>query len=398
MTVGPAVRPTRTASSQPSSRRATAGSARAARPSRATARGRSPARSTPGRRRGVRTAVELARTHRAADRPVSRDRGGVRSARWPVNASDARPLWRRHRPRYARHRCATPARQATRRPRALAGGPAATGARLHGPGAACADSSPATTAARAPPADARGEAGRAPHHGRYRPLACAPACASSPASSPPGASTWATTSARSRSTSPARTAARRSTASSTCTRSRSPTTRPSCASGSTTRRRSCSPRASIPTRCILFRQGDVDGAHRAVLAAVRASPPYGDLNRMHQFKEKSAAQRELVSAGLLPLPGAPGRRRARLPRPRGAGRRRPAPAHRAHARHRRALQRALRRRRSSCPSTASPRSARGSWTCRSPTRKMSTTGGSRAGHGLRARRARGDRARRSSAR
>ena len=29
---------------------------------------------------------------------------------------------------------------------------------------------------------------------------------------------------------------------------------------------------------------------------------WGDLNRMHQFKEKSAAQRELVSAGLFFYP------------------------------------------------------------------------------------------------
>ena len=32
------------------------------------------------------------------------------------------------------------------------------------------------------------------------------------------------------------------------------------------------------------------------------SPRIGDLNRMHQFKEKSARQRELVSAGLLIYP------------------------------------------------------------------------------------------------
>ena len=59
-------------------------------------------------------------------------------------------------------------------------------------------------------------------------------CASSRASSPRAPSTWATTSARSASTWPARIAARRSTASSTCTRSRSPTTRPSCAAACTT--------------------------------------------------------------------------------------------------------------------------------------------------------------------
>ena len=65
---------------------------------------------------------------------------------------------------------------------------------------------------------------------------------------------------------------------------------------------------------------------------------------MHQFKEKSEQQRELVSAGLLLLSRPPGGRRPRLSSRRGSGRRRPAPAHRADARHRRALQRALRRR------------------------------------------------------
>ena len=86
---------------------------------------------------------------------------------------------------------------------------------------------------------------------------------------------------------------------------------------------------------------------------------------MHQFRDKSVAQRELVSRRPALLPGAAGRRRARLPRRRGAGRRGPARAPRAHARRRAALQRALRRGAcSSCPSTGSPRSARGSWTCR----------------------------------
>src|ERR1700676_2738784 len=56
-----------------------------------------------------------------------------------------------------------------------------------------------------------------------------------------------------------------------------------------------------PKRCILFRQSDVvEHAELAwVLGWVTA---YGDLQRMHQFKEKSAAQRELVSAGLFFYP------------------------------------------------------------------------------------------------
>ena len=42
-------------------------------------------------------------------------------------------------------------------------------------------------------------------------------------------------------------------------------------------------------------------AHRAVLAARRVTA-WGDLNRMHQFKEKAEQQRELVSAGLFFYP------------------------------------------------------------------------------------------------
>ena len=56
-----------------------------------------------------------------------------------------------------------------------------------------------------------------------------------------------------------------------------------------------------PERCILFRQGDV--MEHAELAWLLSSvTPVGELNRMHQFRDKSAAQRELVSAGLLYYP------------------------------------------------------------------------------------------------
>jgi tryptophanyl-tRNA synthetase len=56
-----------------------------------------------------------------------------------------------------------------------------------------------------------------------------------------------------------------------------------------------------PERCILFRQGDVQ--EHAELAWLLASvTPIGELNRMHQFRDKSLAQRELVSAGLLFYP------------------------------------------------------------------------------------------------
>jgi tryptophanyl-tRNA synthetase len=56
-----------------------------------------------------------------------------------------------------------------------------------------------------------------------------------------------------------------------------------------------------PQRCILFRQSDVH-EHSELTWLLTAVTAHGDLNRMHQFKEKSAAQRELVSAGLFFYP------------------------------------------------------------------------------------------------
>src|SRR6266540_3154775 len=54
-------------------------------------------------------------------------------------------------------------------------------------------------------------------------------------------------------------------------------------------------------RCILFRQSDVH-EHTELCWLLCAVTAHGDLNRMHQFKEKSARQRELVSAGLFLYP------------------------------------------------------------------------------------------------
>jgi tryptophanyl-tRNA synthetase len=56
-----------------------------------------------------------------------------------------------------------------------------------------------------------------------------------------------------------------------------------------------------PERCILFRQGDVH-EHTELAWLLSSVTPLGELNRMHQFRDKSAAQRELVSAGLLYYP------------------------------------------------------------------------------------------------
>jgi tryptophanyl-tRNA synthetase len=56
-----------------------------------------------------------------------------------------------------------------------------------------------------------------------------------------------------------------------------------------------------PERCILFRQSDVR-EHTELTWLLSAVTSHGDLNRMHQFKEKSAKQRELVSAALFYYP------------------------------------------------------------------------------------------------
>jgi tryptophanyl-tRNA synthetase len=56
-----------------------------------------------------------------------------------------------------------------------------------------------------------------------------------------------------------------------------------------------------PERCILFRQSDVR-EHTELTWLLSAVTAHGDLNRMHQFKEKSAKQRELVPAALFFYP------------------------------------------------------------------------------------------------
>ena len=56
-----------------------------------------------------------------------------------------------------------------------------------------------------------------------------------------------------------------------------------------------------PDRCIFFRQGDVY-EHAELTWMLSSVTAYGDLTRMHQFKDKSASQRELVSAALLYYP------------------------------------------------------------------------------------------------
>jgi tryptophanyl-tRNA synthetase len=56
-----------------------------------------------------------------------------------------------------------------------------------------------------------------------------------------------------------------------------------------------------PERCIFFRQSDVL-EHTELTWILSSVTAYGDLNRMHQFKEKAPQQRDLVSAGLFSYP------------------------------------------------------------------------------------------------
>jgi tryptophanyl-tRNA synthetase len=56
-----------------------------------------------------------------------------------------------------------------------------------------------------------------------------------------------------------------------------------------------------PERCIFFRQGDVR-EHSELCWLLTSVTAFGELNRMTQFKEKSGAQRDLVSAGLFFYP------------------------------------------------------------------------------------------------
>jgi tryptophanyl-tRNA synthetase len=56
-----------------------------------------------------------------------------------------------------------------------------------------------------------------------------------------------------------------------------------------------------PDRCILFRQSDVR-EHTELTWMLSAVTAHGDLNRMHQFKEKAGRERELAAAALFLYP------------------------------------------------------------------------------------------------
>ncbi len=56
-----------------------------------------------------------------------------------------------------------------------------------------------------------------------------------------------------------------------------------------------------PERCILFRQSDVQ-EHPELCWLLSSVTPYGDLGRMHQFKDKSAREQQLVRTSLFLYP------------------------------------------------------------------------------------------------
>jgi len=56
-----------------------------------------------------------------------------------------------------------------------------------------------------------------------------------------------------------------------------------------------------PERCILFRQSDL-AEHSELCWLLASVTPYGDLQRMHQFKDKSAREQELIRTSLFLYP------------------------------------------------------------------------------------------------
>ena len=137
-------------------------------------------------------------------------------------------------------------------------------------------------------------------------------------------------------------------------------------------------RASTRTRCTLFVQSHVH-EHAELAWLMECTAAYGELRRMTQFKDKSEQGRVRVRRAVH-LSGPDGGRHPPLRHRPGAGGRRPAPAPRAHPRRRRAASTPATARRSWSPRPTSRRRAPGSWTCRSPTDKMSKSEDSPAGH------------------
>ena len=109
-------------------------------------------------------------------------------------------------------------------------------------------------------------------------------------------------------------------------------------------------------------------AHAELAWMLTCVTPMGWLSRMTQFKAKSEKQ-ETVGDGLLAIPGADGRRHPALSGGHRAGGRRPVAAPGTDARHRAAIQLALRRDVRGSRHQLSRRSARGSWASTTRSRK-----------------------------
>ena len=136
---------------------------------------------------------------------------------------------------------------------------------------------------------------------------------------------------------------------------------------------------TLDLAALLFAVGLEPGALHALPAEPRHRPRRGGLaalgrHRVRTTRPHDPVQGEGRRQGLrlrrpLHLPGADGGRHPALPDRHRPGRRRPAAAPRARARHRAAVQLALRRDVQGAGGRVPARSARGSWTCRSRRRR-----------------------------
>ena len=97
-----------------------------------------------------------------------------------------------------------------------------------------------------------------------------------------------------------------------------------------------------PKQSILFVQSDVR-EHAELCWLLNSVTQFGELRRMTQFKDKTGGQGRSGLRGPVRLPGAASRRHPALRHRSGAGRQRPEAARRADPRHRRTVQRPLRR-------------------------------------------------------
>ena len=128
---------------------------------------------------------------------------------------------------------------------------------------------------------------------------------------------------------------------------------------------------------MLFRQGDVH-EHTELCWLLSSVTSVGQLNRMHQFRDKAGAARDRVSAGLLFYP-------VLMAADVLAYRANEVPVGEDQREHIELMRDVAERstsasaRRSSCPRATSRRSAPACATSRSPSKKMSTTGGTPAG-------------------